>query len=438
VTATDEPLADLISHLDEQKFRQLFRSLIDEHTERGDSLTLPTPNSYVFARYVKRGAMSSTGWFFHVAYLPYSMWQSDILHSVFEDELRTALSDLRRLRVTPFGRRRGDPPEDTNFLMYRDGWLPDGYTYHFVSNAISRYLVSAKTRQWPSKNAYRDAERLFREILDMEFGRTFAFGFGTPLTIARYKRRKIRDELIRYLNAPSSYTLIAREGRLSVVPTGVHDVLFASASRESTVGAADCGLSTTLCSHSEARVPDSVISAFEELLNSRHTKERDLQLFLEVNPHLLMGLDERYSEIRPHVCLIDRRGTTLIPDFMARIDNSDVWDVIELKLPTMNPMSPGEPLRPSVNAARGIGQLLTYRDFFARQENRRRLTSYFGTHGYEPALVLMLGSGHQRYEWNSVKNRFPTVRVVPYDYIVERARMCKACRAFNRKREIPT
>ena len=75
-------------------------------------------------------------------------------------------------------------------------------------------------------------------------------------------------------------------------------------------------------------------------------------------------------------------------------------------------------------AARGVAELLRYRQYFGYAENRKRFTARYGPHGYEPALVLVLGRGRQVYSWLSVKELYPMVRVVPYDYLTERAAAC--------------
>ena len=155
--------------------------------------------------------------------------------------------------------------------------------------------------------------------------------------------------------------------------------------------------------------------------------ERDLQQFFEEHPQLLTCLDERYSEVRSHVCLIDSAGNKLVPDFMMRIEDSDVWDILELKLPNA-PLSVealGES-RPSAVAARGIAELLKYRDYFAVAANRKRFADRYHAHGYEPALTLVLGRSPQTYHWSSVKGRYPHVRVLSYDTLFQRAQHCKA------------
>src|SRR5262249_34718077 len=136
-----------------------------------------------------------------------------------------------------------------------------------------------------------------------------------------------------------------------------------------------------------------------------------------------------YCEIRPHVCLADAKGNRLVPDFMARIQDTNIWDIIELKRPQYGHTARTNNLeRVSSIAARGIAALLQYRDFFASRANRRRVTNYFGTAPYEPCLILLIGRGRSRdrYEWRSARLGFPGVKIVSYDYLFWRARECHA------------
>jgi hypothetical protein len=152
-------------------------------------------------------------------------------------------------------------------------------------------------------------------------------------------------------------------------------------------------------------------------------------LVLKGNPHFWFGLDEGYCEIRPHICLYDATQHRLVPDFMARVEDSSIWDVIELKRP-QHPLTVNNrgTERPSASASRAIAELLQYRDFFGSRENRKRVVNRFGTAPYEPSLVLVIGRGRprERYEWRSARVGLPRVQVVSYDYLFERAQECSA------------
>jgi len=170
---------------------------------------------------------------------------------------------------------------------------------------------------------------------------------------------------------------------------------------------------------------EDAVNIRPERVNSRETKEDDIQRFLETNPEFLFTLDERYAEIRPHVCLVDSRDTRLIPDFMARVEDTDIWDVIELKLPQHRAeVETGSRTRASAIAAKVIAQVLRYRDWFSIRDNRRRFYKAYGTSPYEPCLVVVIGRGRLRhvYEWKTSRPFFPKVAVVSYDYMLEEAR----------------
>lgn len=110
---------------------------------------------------------------------------------------------------------------------------------------------------------------------------------------------------------------------------------------------------------------------------------------------------------------------------MARIESEHIWDVIELKRPQHAFVGDTKDLeRLSAIAARGIAQLLEYRDFFASRSNRGRVSNSFGSSPYEPALVQLIGRGRARdpIQWTAATPGFPSVKVVSYDYLFERAR----------------
>ena len=157
---------------------------------------------------------------------------------------------------------------------------------------------------------------------------------------------------------------------------------------------------------------------------STHNREKDFQQFFIENPQFLSTLNDDYCEVRPHVCLYDPDVGRLIPDFMVRVHESNIWDIVELKLPSspLTVISTGIE-RVSKEAARGICQLLKYRSYFASKTNRDRVSRAFNTSPYEPCLSLVIGRGHSalHHEWRSVRKGFPNVRLFSYDYIFDQA-----------------
>jgi hypothetical protein len=420
-------LIDLVSQLEEAKFRRLFKSLIEEHAEpHGTSLSYPTPSSYVFGRHTKTGNFSCRLMFFQMSYLPYSFWQPDVAKSFFVGELNCALGELLALGRWPF-----DKAADPNRELPLPYW-PEDLTYFFATNVHDPFIIEGTGSRTDVGPASAEARMIFLQRLGIQLGGEpgqlgrWIFGASTPFSIARDQPDLVKKELLSLLNAPSDFSIIAREGRLTVVPTCTHGTFVASPTGARTIHEADIGLAATICSsaQSNTRVSPAVLSEFETLLNSPADGEPELQSFLEEHPEILRGLDDRYTEVRPHPCLVSKKDSTSIPDFMLRVEDSDVWDIVELKLPTES-IASNEPEQPSRRAARYIGQCLKYRNVFDYSANRKRFADRYGAHGFDPALVLVIGRGRQVHQWRSTKACYPTVRVVPYDYLLDRGRECR-------------
>jgi hypothetical protein len=293
-----------------------------------------------------------------------------------------------------------------------DGMGP--YDYYLFTNY--RYDISEDELEEFTERA----RNLFGKTLCLPPGEIPRFGIGTPDTI-NTSNNQMEKFLLDLMNSPSSYYLVAREGHISVVPVTEHGAYLASS-----IG--DNGLSTVVTSVLPS-VQSAALTDFELLINSRGTKEGDLQRFLESHPQFLTAIDERYCEVRSHVCLHDPKGSRLVPDFMARVQDSDVWDVIELKRPQHDVCvrSANGLERVASQAARGISQLLQYRDYSSKRGHRDRMKEHFGNAPYEPCLVLVLGRGRTRehYEWKSVRAGIPSVKIVSYDFLFERAQTCR-------------
>jgi len=216
------------------------------------------------------------------------------------------------------------------------------------------------------KNFSDLAHRLFSEIMEIPEDRHPEFGMATPELVAEKAHHQTKQFIIDLLNTPSSYYLVAREGHVSVVPVTEHGQFLASRGGHnefSTVGIS-AAVTSTLLNQNAAASP--VLSELEKLINNRKVHEDDLQRFFTSHPELLFALNEKYCEIRPHVCLFDARRERLVPDFMARVQDSNIWNLIELKLPTSPMTVCGQTIeKASAAAARGIAELLVYRDFLA-------------------------------------------------------------------------
>jgi hypothetical protein len=422
-------LMSLLSNLEESKFLRFFRHI--EYPEDPDSspdgsatLPLDLRGAEVHLMEVKDDHAGFGACYFNqVLHLPTSLWCSEAIQEYCEDQLWRALLDFKR---RPDLTKKLDGTSTYEF--YRDGGgppqpdiLPEDY---FIFTNICHEVLRHGPR---CPNGFESTARnLFTRVLSIPPERCPRIFITTPETIlAGAAKSDVVRFLIDVANSPSSYYLLAREGHISVIPTVEHGLFFANGSE--TTACIGSGITTVAASAiaPSRLITSNLISDFEHLLNTRSIKEREIQEFIEVHPHLLSTLDERYCEIRPHVCLYDATGERLVPDFMARIQDSNLWDVIELKLPKdVLTVSHHAIQKAAAATARGISELLRHRDYFSVRDNRRRVLNRLGTAPYEPGLVLIIGRGYSasRFEWNSIRSGFPRVSIVSYDYVFEQAR----------------
>lgn len=404
---------DILGQLEETKFLRLFRRLVDgTHPVReGTATTIATPIDIADAEvYLKTHERSTSlgsyfgHWAFQLAHFPQFLWHHEETPRLIEERLKTCFLSLRARPNTLRSLLQ-------SFVMND---LHDS-TYYVFTNAC--YCTDETELEHFSDTAHR----LFYELTGVPRNVHPSFGIGTPETVIRNARRDGLEELNTFLleliNMPSSYYLVAREGRICVIPTTEHGAFIAKSNSG--------GVKSVASSALHRGVLDSHITDFEDLLNNPRAKEADLQAFLSEYPNFIFSLDERYCEVRPHICLSDCNRDRLIPDFMVRLEGTDIWDIIELKLPSdkMTVHCTGT-MRASAPTARAIAELLRYRDFFSRRGNRRLITKRFGVTPYEPNLVLVIGRGypHERFEWRSAYRTMPSVQIVSYDFLFQRAR----------------
>lgn len=427
-------LISLLSNLEESKFLRFFRHIEypedpdpedpDSSSARVTTLPLDLQGAEVHLMEVKDDlAGFGACYFSQIVHLPTSLWCSEAIEEYFEDHLWRALANFKR---RPDLTKKLDGTSTYEF--YRDGGgppqadiLPEDY--FFFTNICHETL-----RHGPRcPNGFEsNARNLFTRVLSIPPERCPSIHLTNPETILE---RPAKSQVVRFLidvaNAPSGYYLLAREGQISVIPAVEHGLFFARGSEPTAFAGGGVTAVAASATAPSRLISSGLISAFEHLLNARNVKEREIQEFIEVHPQLLSSLDEKYCEIRPHVCLYDATGERLVPDFMARIQDSNLWDVIELKLPSdVLTVNRHAVQKASAGAARGISELLRHRDYFTVRDNRRRVLERLGTAPYEPGLVLIIGRGYSasRFEWNSVRTGFPRVRIVSYDYVFEQAR----------------
>lgn len=422
-------IQNLVPRLEEPKFTKLFGYLAGAEGSPGFSPYFPvTPILQKSAEIWHKvaGEIGQVGgwtanWFFQIEHMPFPISDQDTVRALFARRLRAALTDLRQ---KPGGVREltsrdirysigGGGAEDDLYMTHREN------TYFFFTNLRHDFFRSGEP--------WTIARDMFRDLMGIRLDDRLDFGIGTPDTMCEGEPEETANCLVDLLNLCSNYYIVAREGHVSIVPTLHRGQYFSSVygSCHTQQNMLPVGAAATWASSQLRALSASTISDFEALLNSGRTKEEDIQRFLETNPQFLFTLDESYAEIRPHVCLVDSGDTQLIPDFMARVEDTDIWDIIELKLPHHRAVVDTTGVtRASAIAARAIAQVLQYREWFSRKDNRCRFHKTYGSSPYEPCLVVVIGRGRSRhvYEWKASRPFFPKVTIVSYDYMLEEAR----------------
>lgn len=422
-------ISQLLSQLEEPKLLMLFRHLIDDDVrfpfDRLRAVPLDLPDAELHAKmHLKIGSMQSNCalWLFQLSHVPACLWDDQSAAQLMQMRMRQAFECLKtRPNLVKILRRESEPDELFRGALSEDYFSPmygpDYYYFSNYSHSISDDAMEAFSRE---------SHQLFAEIVGVPAKPHVRFGIGTPETCSRFAATEVRQFLVDLLNLPSSYYFVARGGRIEVSAVAEHGAFLVPATATDTNGSRSqvCAVATsTLREHAPVGLSD-----LNTLLNHSRTTERDLQRFFESHPHFLLSLDHRYCDIRPHICLSDGTGNQLVPDFMVRIENSDLWDIIELKKPQhrITTWSHGVE-RPSAAAARGISELLQYSKTVSEAALRARLKTQLGMAPYDPSLVLVIGRGHPNHSLSWVGSRvgFPGVRVVSYDYLFERARRCR-------------
>ena len=160
----------------------------------------------------------------------------------------------------------------------------------------------------------------------------------------------------------------------------------------------------------------------QELLNDPRAGEADFQMFFEEHTHFFRRWDLR--EVHPHVVL-EREEGNLIPDFLLTDREAQKAAIIELKLPTTI-------VRRQRNRDRFAGavmeartQLLRYRDWFERVENRQRLVPQLGMEIFRPRLAVVIGRSADfvdAIDRQRLAADNPDIEVVTYDDMLRYAK----------------
>ena len=129
-----------------------------------------------------------------------------------------------------------------------------------------------------------------------------------------------------------------------------------------------------------------------------------------------------------HVALASPVGTKLVPDFMVRLENAGQFAFVELKKPTASIVNGANTKMVGKVAAQAIKQLMEYTDAVSTSLARTQLKKSIGAAPYDPFLVVLIGRGspNQRYIWTGIQAGLPSVQLVTYDFLLERAHTSRA------------
>jgi anti-sigma B factor antagonist len=172
------------------------------------------------------------------------------------------------------------------------------------------------------------------------------------------------------------------------------------------------------------------IERFESLINaSPPASERAFQQFFEAYPKWLYLLGEQYEAALPHARLppIDLAASlalssselTMVPDFLLKRIGLDLWDVLDIKLPTTKMVVGTRSRRRfSQEVAEAVAQLREYDRRLRAPEIRRRLFKEHSVTLAEPVAMVLVGRDFDFGGSPIEKDRFKMsegVRVYTYD-----------------------
>lgn len=175
------------------------------------------------------------------------------------------------------------------------------------------------------------------------------------------------------------------------------------------------------------------IDLFEKLINAiPPATESAFQNFFETHQQWLFLLGEQYEAAVPHTKIppLDLNaslafspssadGMTLIPDFLLKRVGLDLWDVLDIKLPTAKTIV-GRPSRRrfSQEVADSVAQLREYNRRLRNPEIRKLLWNEHGIKVAEPVPMVLVGCDFDFDGSQEEKDRFREsegVRVYTYD-----------------------
>jgi hypothetical protein len=169
------------------------------------------------------------------------------------------------------------------------------------------------------------------------------------------------------------------------------------------------------------------LDELERLISAKNVRESELQVFFEENEVLLRGID--YERVIPHPVLARDDDGDLIPDFFLKPHNTDLVDVLDLKLPAKKLIvGPDDRKHVSAALAEAIAQVREYRAYFENPKYQRRVREEYGVTGCRPRTVVVMGRSGDEITTPASRRVLdelpPHVRLVTYDDLLARMRAC--------------
>jgi hypothetical protein len=172
-------------------------------------------------------------------------------------------------------------------------------------------------------------------------------------------------------------------------------------------------------------ISDIALEEFEDLLNSKSTRERDLQELFKRHPELLMG-DEYDSYWAEPILVSPATGEKIRPDFvlqpLALRSNPWRWNIVDLKRHDFDLLIEKRfHVDLSRQVYRAATQLRDYSDFFADPRNSDIIKERFGGFIPSPQLTMIIGRfpDSERAKFNKLQGRVAGVHIRTYDEILE-------------------
>ncbi len=256
----------------------------------------------------------------------------------------------------------------------------------------------------------------------------------SPRFILRLFESYIRDgridtaflESVRYyFPAVTNFVVSDTDDGLKVLPVGFLDPTQIITPNSGVFGASPLVVIPNFKSFWRRRLDE-----FEELLNNPRTTEPQIQNFLERHPQFLKGID--YEHTIAHPVLERDDDGDLIPDFFLKPRNSELIDILDLKLPTKK-LIVGKPDRKKLSGpvTDAIAQVREYRDYFERPEYRARVLKKYGVRGYRPNTIVVIGRDPKEVPEDKVRQVFSDlpnfVRIMTFDDIYGRMKTMANC-----------